>query len=251
MPTSNADLSAQITENGIHWKESTEGMSGTIIFEVGYNKLGYTLQGSPVGGLPKKGVSKFCDFLKYKPPGSDKMICRELSYDDPSGCEGDRDYEMVTVTAEFSTAGWLDGTAKESWKASLDIREVGGGRVWASDQAYVDQPITITIAVAEWGIDQVFSFNSSLLSHVMNYSGKVNSRRYRGSAPGTLLFQPPRVQKYYDHSWKQWFMSISAEIKWREIPWNYEYRTDVGRWDMTIPQLFREADFTGLPFVFG
>lgn len=241
----NADLTAQIVENGVNWDESTQGLTGTIKFSIGYNKVG-----ADDSGLPKKGISNFAEFLGYKPVGTDKMICRRLRFGDPSGARGTREFETIKVTAEFSTANWLDGKCEESWEAGADCRDVSGGRVWSSDGAACDQPIYIIIPTARWKLTQVFGYSDFERDKLLGFIGNVNSEQYRGFSAGTLKFETPGINKYYDYDRKLWLMKVQANIAWRATPWTSEYRTGTGNWEQMSPALFPNKNYVALPFIF-
>ena len=168
----------------------------------------------------------------FKPEGQSKD---GYPNDEYVACRVDCEYANVTIPTD---------SAQATYDFYTEILEVGGGRLWTTSGALVQQPLNIIYPKMREVLEMVYTITSC--AAMVALVGKVNNAAFRGTAAGCVLFEGVGARLEWDGDafrTRATFTFIHSDRNW-----NYFWNSDTGAWDTTNPLVYTAADFTaGLP----
>lgn len=241
-------------------------------------KLTMTPQGYTGYRKWRVSVGDIDDFIVWASrssfPGYPRMRCVSVEMEGLTGGfqrRGWTEYSEYVVTANYSSAPWLNEPPQENIEFSLETFETGEGRTWLNAGTTMDSSMTIQNPTLTRTIS--FVSESIPLTAILSAVGKVNYKTFQGFPPETLLFLGATTDTAYRWESGDYVYRITYRFCWKRYGWNIVWRqprqaiddtgmpaTDpltgdpiwvdgqagIGAWDRPVPALYDTTYFEPL-----
>jgi len=182
-------------------------------------------------------------------PGDDMLRCTRVTVT-PEGLTkvgqlGD-EYSHCRIEAEYDIEEWIDNLAWPHIEHGADVLDVGGGRKWKSDGAWVNQPINILYGFTVYSYRVRYQTDPTRM--LRSLTNKVNSQPWGGAPPGTLYYLGADSDTEWDETVGLPFWRVVVRVKYDAAGHNWAWRSDKGKFDTTDTPLYSSADFSVLGF---